>query len=114
MIYQSLDDLKAACLEAIEGETLIKDFEVGVFNGKYQTDVPESYFQHLSEIRAKGKKRKNEEAVIPAGADAKKLTLVGNGAPVNVPSPEAEREAMTSQEDIRYGFCGRTLLEIAY
>ncbi|KAJ3477488.1 hypothetical protein NLG97_g8824 [Lecanicillium saksenae] len=102
LIYQSLDDLKVACLEAIEGETQIKDFEVGVFTGQYQTDVPESYFQHLSEIRAKGKKRKTpaEEINGGGGADSKKLTLVGNGGPVNVPSPEAERETMTSQEDI--------------
>ncbi|KAJ4153463.1 hypothetical protein LMH87_009948 [Akanthomyces muscarius] len=92
LIYQSLDDLKAACFEAIEGETQITDFEVGVFSGKYQTDVPESYFQHLSELRAaKGQKRKTPEDGVD-GADSKKLTLVGNGGPVN--------EAMTSQEDI--------------
>ncbi|KAJ6785973.1 hypothetical protein PWT90_09032 [Aphanocladium album] len=102
LIYQSLDDLKVACLEAIDGETQIKDFEVGVFTGQYQTDVPESYFQHLSEIRAKGKKRKTAEELVSGGGDSKKLTLVGNGGPVNVPSPEAERETMTSQEDIRY------------
>ncbi|KAM3528810.1 hypothetical protein NHJ13051_002211 [Beauveria bassiana] len=99
LIYQSLDDLKAACLEAIEGETQIKDFEVGVFSGKYQTDVPESYFQHLSELRAsKGQKRKPADE---AGPDSKKLTVIANGGPVNVQSSEAtEREPMTSQEDI--------------
>ncbi|OAQ97594.1 hypothetical protein LLEC1_04014 [Akanthomyces lecanii] len=92
LIYQALDDLKAACFEAIEGETQITDFEVGVFSGKYQTDVPESYFQHLSELRAaKGQKRKTAEDAVE-GADSKKLTLVGNSGPVN--------EAMTSQEDI--------------
>ncbi|KAF1738453.1 Amidophosphoribosyltransferase [Beauveria bassiana] len=99
LIYQSLDDLKDACLEAIEGETQIKDFEVGVFSGKYQTDVPESYFQHLSELRAsKGQKRKPADE---AGPDSKKLTVIANGGPTNVPSSEAtEREPMTSQEDI--------------
>ncbi len=98
MIYQSLDDLKVACLDAIEGETQITDFEVGVFSGKYQTEVPVSYFEHLSELRAaKGRKRKTTEDAT-AGTDSKKLTLVGNGAPVNMPSPEP----MTSQEDIRY------------
>ncbi len=56
--------------------------------------MPESYFQHLSELRAaKGQKRKTPEDGVD-GADSKKLTLVGNGGPVN--------EAMTSQEDIRY------------
>ncbi|KAH7157977.1 putative amidophosphoribosyltransferase [Dactylonectria estremocensis] len=98
LIYQSLDDLKDACLEAIEGPTDIKDFEVGVFSGKYQTEVPESYFEHLRDIRAKGTKRKNAEVEAPG---AKKLTLVGNGAAVNGPkSPEAERKTVVSQEDI--------------
>ncbi|RSM00104.1 hypothetical protein CEP52_009345 [Fusarium oligoseptatum] len=98
LIYQSLDDLKAACLDAIDGETQIKDFEVGVFCGKYQTDVPESYFEHLSEIRAKGKKRKNVEE---EGSDAKKLTLVSNSGPVNVRKvQEEEEERVIDQDDI--------------
>ena len=101
MIYQSLDDLKAACLDAIDGETQIKDFEVGVFCGKYQTDVPESYFEHISEIRAKGKKRKNVEE---EGSDAKKLTLVSNSGPVNVRKVQEEEEdkPVIDQDDIRY------------
>ncbi|KAJ4217105.1 amidophosphoribosyltransferase [Fusarium solani] len=100
LIYQSLDDLKAACLDAIDGETQIKDFEVGVFCGKYQTDVPESYFEHLSEIRAKGKKRKNVEE---EGSDAKKLTLVSNSGPVNVRKVQEEEEdnkPVIDQDDI--------------
>lgn len=102
LIYQSLDDLKAACLEAIDGETQITGFEVGVFSGEYQTDVPESYFEHLKELRAgKGLKRKTTEE---PGPDAKKLTLIANGGPVNGPArsePTADmNEAMTSQEDI--------------
>ncbi|KAL2675644.1 hypothetical protein Neosp_011834 [[Neocosmospora] mangrovei] len=99
LIYQSLDDLKAACLDAIDGETQIKDFEVGVFCGKYQTDVPESYFEHLSEIRAKGKKRKNAEE---DGSDAKKLTLVSNSGPVNVRKVQEEEEdkPVIDQDDI--------------
>lgn len=106
LIYQSLDDLKAACLAALDDgdkPTPIQDFEVGVFSGKYQTDVPESYFQHLREIRAKGKKRSNPEEMV--GTEAKKLTLVANGGPVNgtANAPDPERELMTSQEDIRYG-----------
>ncbi|KAJ4318723.1 amidophosphoribosyltransferase [Fusarium piperis] len=98
LIYQSLDDLKAACLDAIDGETQIKDFEVGVFSGKYQTDVPESYFEHISEIRAKGKKRKNVEE---EGSDAKKLTLVSNSGPVNVRKvQEEEQKPVIDQDDI--------------
>ncbi|KAJ8129057.1 hypothetical protein O1611_g4577 [Lasiodiplodia mahajangana] len=54
LIYQDLDDLKQACAEAAP-KGGVKDFEVGVFCGKYQTAVPEGYFDHLDEIR--GKKR---------------------------------------------------------
>lgn len=91
LIYQSLDDLKAACFEAIEGPTEITDFEVGVFCGKYQTDVPESYFDHIAELRARGKKRKNPEEEI---SGMKKPTLVGSAGPVN------GQKSVTSQEDI--------------
>lgn len=100
-------------MEAIDGPTEITGFETGVFTGKYQTEVPESYFKHLSDIRSKGKKRKSpgdqpqqsQQAV--NGGDAKKLTLVANGGPVNVasPEPEPEKKNLTSQEDIRYVFC---------
>ncbi|KAL7621312.1 amidophosphoribosyltransferase [Parahypoxylon ruwenzoriense] len=55
VIYQDLDDLKAACAELAppNGPT---QFEVGVFCGKYVTPVPEGYFEHLNQVR--GTKRK--------------------------------------------------------
>jgi len=58
VIYQDLDDLKAACME-VTPNGKVKDFEVGVFCGKYKTEVPEGYFEHLNEVR--GKKRKIPE-----------------------------------------------------
>lgn len=76
VIYQSLDDLKAACFEAAP-DTPVKDFEVGVFCGKYVTPVPDGYFEHLSEMR--GKKRK-----IGAGEAAPNSAVTGNGGPVSV------------------------------
>lgn len=95
VIYQDLDDLKAACSEASpNGE--ITDFEVGVFCGSYKTEVPEGYFEHLSESR--GKKRK-----IAAAADSTTPTgrpgspsLVANGGPVNVCGGAAEE----TQQDV--------------
>ncbi|KAI1340751.1 nucleophile aminohydrolase [Xylariaceae sp. FL0016] len=67
VIYQDLDALKEACKEASTGE--VSNFEDGVFCGKYATEVPDGYFEHLNEIR--GKKRKT------AGSSA--LTANGNG-----------------------------------
>ncbi|VBB76139.1 Putative Amidophosphoribosyltransferase [Podospora comata] len=77
VVYQDLDDLKAACTEASGGK--ITEFEVGVFCGEYQTDVPDGYFDHLNELR--GKKR---EAAPTAGGE----TVVASGGPVNVANGE--------------------------
>ncbi|KAI0398938.1 nucleophile aminohydrolase [Xylaria palmicola] len=63
LIYQDLDDLKQACSEAAP-KGGVKEFEVGVFCGNYQTDVPDGYFEHLDEIRGK----KSNSNGIPKGA----------------------------------------------
>lgn len=65
VIFQDLADLKASCIEAAEGPTEIQDFEMGVFCGKYVTDVPDGYFEHLSRLR--GKERKTAARAIEAG-----------------------------------------------
>lgn len=41
VIFQDLSDLTAACILAAEGKSEVQDFEVGVFSGKYITEVPE-------------------------------------------------------------------------
>ena len=56
VIFQDLNAMMAACTEA-SPHGQIKDFEVGVFCGKYITPVPEGYFEHLNEVR--GTKRKH-------------------------------------------------------
>lgn len=50
LIYQDLEDLKAACLEG--SKTTASDFDSSVFDGKYVTgDVNEQYFAQLSLMR---------------------------------------------------------------
>lgn len=94
VVYQDLEDLKAACLEAADEGCEVTGFEVGVFCGKYQTEVPTSYFEHLSELKKKkGTKRKTEDdAAVP-----EKRTLVANGGPTNVAA-----QPNASSDDIRY------------
>lgn len=65
LIYQDLDDLKQACAEAAPNGG-VKSFEVGVFCGKYQTAVPEGYFDHLNELR--GDKTVTQTLEVPKGA----------------------------------------------
>ncbi|KAM0264869.1 hypothetical protein ACHAQJ_000385 [Trichoderma viride] len=62
VIFQDLSDLTAACIEAAEGKNEIQEFEVGVFSGKYKTEVPQGYFEHLSNIR--GNKEKNGTSIV--------------------------------------------------
>jgi amidophosphoribosyltransferase len=88
IIFQGLDDLKAACIEAAEGECKVKDFEVGLFNGRYITEVPEGYFEHLSQLR--GKKRKAVVGVTDMGAG--RAMLVANSGPMGM-APRQQKES---------------------
>ncbi|KOS23122.1 Amidophosphoribosyltransferase [Escovopsis weberi] len=68
IVFQDLEDMTAACIEAVESKSEVQGFEVGVFSGEYVTEVPEGYFEHLRELRGKKKKRGS----------------LMNGGPVNV------------------------------
>ncbi len=105
VIFQSLEDLQAACIEAAEGESKVKGFEVGVFCGKYITDVPEGYFEHLSRLR--GKKAKKTAVVAAEEEAGASAVLIANSGPVNVVVEDdgAVRNGVESpqyREDIRY------------
>ncbi|KAL8688481.1 MAG: hypothetical protein Q9218_005622 [Villophora microphyllina] len=86
VIFQDLDDLKAACSDADisrpEAERQ-KDFEVGVFCGKYVTPVDAQYFKHLEEVRGETSKMKVLEkaraAVVNGSADKEELEIAANG-----------------------------------
>ncbi|KAF2097966.1 amidophosphoribosyltransferase [Rhizodiscina lignyota] len=64
VIYQNLPDLITACAEAAldpSDPKNPKNFEVGVFCGKYITPVDDQYFVHLERIRSKAASRKAAE-----------------------------------------------------
>jgi len=90
VIYQTLVDLKEACVDAAReanAEHAPKDFEVGVFCGTYITPVDEGYFEHLEHIRGQTRKFKvvdeARRAVAQGTAGEHEIQLATNGAVVN-------------------------------
>lgn len=90
VIYQDLDDLKAACVDAAresESKEAPMNFEVGVFCGTYITPVDEEYFFHLERIRGQTRKmkvvEKAREAVASGVAEEEQIKIAANGATVD-------------------------------
>ncbi|CAH0023878.1 unnamed protein product [Clonostachys rhizophaga] len=109
VVYQSLDDLKDACREAIQDGYEKIDFETGVFSGHYTTPVPEEYFEHLERLRS-NKKRK--AAAITESEGGAQTVLVASGGPVNVSSrnhiQEEDVKGPENREDVSiYNFAGK-------
>lgn len=116
VIFLDLDGeygLKAACLEAVERKTAVQDFEVGVFCGRYVTNVPDGYLERLSDLRA-GRRPRQKPAfasVAPGGGEDAVDTPASSG-PAGWPSGHAEevyssrngddRYATDQRQDIRY------------
>jgi amidophosphoribosyltransferase len=86
VVYQSLDDLKAACADLSPRDPKTQTFEVGVFCGKYVTPVSDGYFEHLERVRGQSRKLKildaAREAVIHGVAGEKELDLITHGATI--------------------------------
>ena len=84
VIYQTLDDLKAACAELSPRPN--QEFEVGVFCGSYITPVDPGYFEHLERIRGHSKKLKIVEnartAVANGLAGLEEIRIATNGVEV--------------------------------
>jgi amidophosphoribosyltransferase len=103
VIYQNLEDLKAACMEAASSRSEVKDFEVGVFCGTYRTKIPEDYMVHLSR-QQRNKRRKL--ASVPENGEQTSAVLVANGGPVNTRKQPDEADTNgvkppENQEDVR-------------
>lgn len=100
LIFQTLEDLKAACIEAGDEGCQVRSFEAGVFCGKYTTPVPPDYFEGWSRQRG-GKKRKS--AAISRQDGNGGAAVVASSGPVNGPIPEARKaQSFEHHEDIRY------------
>lgn len=104
LVFQTLDDLKAACTEANDGTSEVKDFEVGVFCGEYKTPVPDDYFERSSMLY--GNKKRKSAAVSGEEADASAMLIASSG-PVNVTVPNGARynddeKVPEYREDVRY------------
>lgn len=104
LVFQTLDDLKAACLEAADGKSQVKDFEVGVFCGQYKTPLPADYFERSSQQNRNN--QRNGMRIVGEEGDAS-ATLVASSGPVGVAASQEEADANDAQgsrhqEDIRY------------
>jgi amidophosphoribosyltransferase len=89
IVYQTLDDLKAACVDAAReanSRDAPTDFEVGVFCGSYITPVDEGYFEHLERVRGQTRKSKvmdeARRAVAQGVAREDQIEIATNGAVV--------------------------------
>lgn len=86
VIFQSLEDLKAACADLSPRDPKTQTFEIGVFCGKYVTPVTEGYFEHLERVRGKSRKLKvldaAREAVVHGVAGERELELITHGATI--------------------------------
>ncbi|KAL8728721.1 MAG: hypothetical protein Q9166_005208 [cf. Caloplaca sp. 2 TL-2023] len=90
VIFQDLEDLKAACSEVQVPPTGAppedRDFEVGVFCGTYVTPVDARYSKHLEEVRGETRKmkvlEKARETVANGSTDPEELEMAAHGVKV--------------------------------
>ncbi|KAL7903247.1 phosphoribosyltransferase-like protein [Trichoderma sp. SZMC 28014] len=89
LVFQTLEDLKDACLEAKDDKSEVNDFEVGVFCGQYKTPVPDDYFPHANGVD--GNKKRKSAAITEVGGDSDAV-LVASSGPVNVKLPRGSTD----------------------
>ncbi|KAF2722245.1 glutamine phosphoribosylpyrophosphate amidotransferase [Polychaeton citri CBS 116435] len=86
VVYQSLEDLKAACAQDSPRDPKSQQFEVGVFCGNYVTPVSDTYFKHLEQVRGESKKlkvmEKARDAVRYGTAGEEEIKMAANGVEV--------------------------------
>ena len=112
VIYQTLDDLKASCIDAAREAQAVdapSNFEVGVFCGTYITPVDGDYFEHLERIRGQTRKFKvideARRAVAQGTAGDQQIQFATNGAVVTdtgmvVPAVNGNTRKQSVQTDV--------------
>ncbi|CRK26511.1 hypothetical protein BN1708_004239 [Verticillium longisporum] len=91
LVFQTLEDLKAACLEAADEKSQVRDFEVGVFCGHYKSPLPDDYLERSARwYESKSKKRKST-AMTNDGIEGGAFVVASSG-PVNTPIPPEHSE----------------------
>ncbi|KAI9709933.1 MAG: amidophosphoribosyltransferase [Bogoriella megaspora] len=112
VIYQTLDDLVAACAKLSPRKETEQKFEVGVFCGKYVTPVEDGYFEHLEQVRGESKVMKTVEearaALMQGVAGEEQIRMVSNGVVVDeagniVPAPDSNSQSRRSSATDGYG-----------
>ncbi|KAH6696953.1 amidophosphoribosyltransferase [Plectosphaerella plurivora] len=84
LIFQTLEDLKAACVEAGGEDTKVRDFEVGVFCGQYKSPVPADYFERTARLHGNKKRKAAALGGVEEERDAGAFVVASSG-PINVP-----------------------------
>lgn len=106
LIFQTLEDLKAACVEAGGEDTKVRDFEVGVFCGQYKSPVPADYFERTARLHGNKKRKAAALGGVEEERDAGAFVVASSG-PINVPlrqdAPyDSSAQGSDFQDDIRY------------
>ncbi|KAM0334314.1 hypothetical protein ACHAQA_001337 [Verticillium albo-atrum] len=102
LVFQTLEDLKTACVEAGDGKSQVRDFEVGVFCGKYKSPVPADYFERSRRLH--GNKKRKSSGMAGEERDAGAFVVASSG-PMNVSVPrelpyDNSTQGFEHQEDI--------------
>ncbi|EFY91830.1 amidophosphoribosyltransferase, putative [Metarhizium acridum CQMa 102] len=95
--------LKAACIEAAQGETPIKDMEIGVFTGGYVTGLPDGYLENLSDLRSGRRQQKVGFESQKAGED-EEGRVAARPAPAGLPC-SGDAATPDHREDIKHVVC---------
>ncbi|RMZ81379.1 hypothetical protein DV738_g2208, partial [Chaetothyriales sp. CBS 135597] len=120
VIYQSLDDLKAACVDAAKEANCAdapSNFEVGVFCGTYITPVDDAYFEYMQSVRGKARQLKATEearkAVAFGRANSTQFQIAKHGAAATpngtiVPAVDSRRGSEFTQTNGNASSSGTT------